>query len=196
MKKALLIFVIAVCFGSLTAQAGSFKTMASGNDVEPAFRAGDKVINLGLGLGNVLYIGRYYKTRIPPVSMSVEYGFIDDFLIEDLTLGLGAYLGASANRYEFLGSGWNYFNVIVGARGAAHYTVIDKLDTYAGLMFGIRMNFSNSFGYSNTETKISPGLAYAAFVGGRYYFSNNLALFGELGYGISFINAGLAFRLP
>ena len=41
----------------------------------------------------------------------------------------------------------------------------------------------------------SSGLAYSGFVGGRYYFSEKLAAFAEIGYGISVLTFGVSFKL-
>ena len=38
------------------------------NAQESSFLKGDKVLNLGLGLGSTLYSGSYYVGQIPPVS--------------------------------------------------------------------------------------------------------------------------------
>jgi hypothetical protein len=41
----------------------------------------------------------------------------------------------------------------------------------------------------------SGGLVWSWFVGGRYYFNDNLAAMAELGYGIAYLNIGVAFKL-
>lgn len=44
-------------------------------DVAPLFVKGDKVANIGIGLGTCL--SSYYKMAIPPISLSAEYGILD-----------------------------------------------------------------------------------------------------------------------
>jgi hypothetical protein len=166
-------------------------------EVPPVFNEGDKVVNLGLGIGTTLYTGRYYTSRVPPVSVSFEMGFMDDFLVEDLTLGLGGYLGYASSKYEYgFGTwGWDYTYIIVGGRGAAHYPIIEDLDTYVGLMMGINITTSRSFGEGSSGFSADgSGIAYSLYGGARYYFAENLAVFGELGYGISYLTVGLALR--
>ena len=35
---------------------------------------------------------------------------------------------------------------------------------------------------------------FTAFVGARYFFAKNLGGFAELGYGVSYLNLGLAYK--
>lgn len=165
------------------------------------FKEGNKVLNLGIGLGSTLYSGLYYKTKVPPVSASLEFGFMDNlFDVENLNLGLGGYLGFTSSKYEYsiFGStwGWEYSSLIVGARGALHYPLVEKLDTYSGLLLGYNIVTSKSFGEGATGSASGSGIAYSWFVGGRYYFTDNLAGMVELGYGIAYLNLGVAFKLP
>lgn len=163
----------------------------------PIFKEGDKVINLGLGIGSTLYTGRYYTSRVPPVSVSFEMGFMDDFLVEDMTLGLGGYLGYASSKYEFGQGlwGWDYTYIIVGGRGAVHYPIIEDLDTYVGLMMGVNITTSRAFGDgSSSFSADGSGIAYSLYGGARYYFAENLAVMAEIGYGIAYLNIGLAFR--
>ncbi len=86
MKKLLLMFVVA-CFAltQLIAQ-------------EPTFVKGDKVLNLGLGLGSHYYTS-YYKMQVPPVSASLEFGVVDNIL-EKGVIGVGPYFGYFSSKYE------------------------------------------------------------------------------------------------
>lgn len=164
------------------------------------FQKGDKVVNLGIGLGSTFAIGRYYSTQIPPLSASFELGYMDNlFDVENLNLGIGGYVGFTSYKYEytFWGSswGWNYRSFIAGARGAVHYPFVDKLDTYMGLLLGVNIRHSSSFGTNATGSAAGSGLAYSWFAGGRYYFTDNLAGMVEIGYGIAYLNLGVAFKI-
>jgi hypothetical protein len=183
MKKSLLAIAIAIMF-SVSSYAQEFEE-------------GDKVLNLGIGFGSTLYAGSLYSTSIPPVSASFEIG-VKDGVLDEGSIGVGGYVGFSRNKWEYLGWGYNYTNFILGARGVFHYPFMDKLDTYAGLMLGFRVVSSKEFGdavFGYNYSASSSGLASAFFVGGRYYFSDNLAAMMELGYGISYINLGIALKL-
>jgi hypothetical protein len=146
------------------------------------FNEGDKVLNLGIGFGsNFYYPYSSYSTIIPAVSASLEVGFMDDLLeVENLNLGLGGYVGfKSYRRFDH-----DYTSLIVGGRAALHYPLVDKLDTYSGLLLGFNLD-----SYSNR-------IAYSWFLGGRYYFTDNIAGMVELGYGIAYLNLGVALRIP
>ncbi len=185
---------------ALAILAAGFSAVAQ----ESMFNKDDKVVNIGIGIGSTLYTGSYYSTRIPPVSLSVEYGLIENLLdVEDLNIGIGGYLGLSSSQYKYswIGGnyGWNYTYIILGGRGALHYPLTEKLDTYTGLMVGPNIVISSEFGDwgdgANTSSAASSGLIYAYYFGARYYFKDNLAIMGELGYGISYLNLGIAFKL-
>lgn len=197
MKRMLFIFTAIILIGSC-AYGSSFGEKQSGADVESTFKQGDKVFSLGLGLGSTLYRGGWYTTSIPPLSAALEVGVMDDFIVEDLTLGVGGYLGFSSSRYRntWLGSewGWNYNYFIVGGRVAAHYPLVEKLDTYTGIMLGFNITTSKNVG-DVTGTANSGGIAYSWFAGGRYYLTDNFAIMGELGYGIAYLTLGVALKL-
>lgn len=183
MKKVLL-FIGAVVIASAHLQAQ-----------ESSFLKGDKVLNLGLGLGSTLYSGSFYSSQIPPVSASLEIGIVDG-LIEKGVIGVGPYVGYSSFKYEYMGWGWKYSNIIVGARGSFHYPLVDKLDTYAGILLGYNIVTSKEIGDPTglDDNYGSGGLAWSGYIGGRYYFSDAFAAMLELGYGIAYLNIGVALK--
>ena len=159
------------------------------------FVKGDKVLNLGIGFGSTLYTGSYYTNRIPPLSASFEVGVKDELFDENSSLGIGGYFGYTGAKWDYSGYGWSYSSMIIGARGSLHYQFIDKLDTYTGLMLGFNAVSSKSHGSAGTHTDpVSGGLVYSWYLGGRYYFSDNLAGLLELGYGIAYLNLGVALK--
>ena len=174
-------------------------TLNLANAQESLFSQGDKVINIGLGLGTTLYSGTGYSSTIPPISLSAEFGVKDEF-IGKANLGIGGYLGIAGSEYKFsmLGSeyGWKYTYIIVGARGVLHYPLVDKLDTYGGLQLGYNVVSASEFGnVPNGISASSGGVGFAGFIGARYYFTEKIGAMAELGYGISYLNIGLAIKL-
>jgi len=155
------------------------------------FAEGDKVINLGIGLGT--YSGKGYVTTVPPLSGSFEYGVKDHLFDDKSSLGVGGYLGYMADKITFAPYEWKFNHLTIGARGALHYQLIDKLDTYAGLMLGYETISSTK--YADQISPISSGFSWALFVGGRYYFSDKIGAFAELGYGIADLQLGIAIKL-
>ncbi len=177
------------------------------SNTSSSFSKGDKVLNLGVGIGSTLYTGSYYSTQIPPVSISLEVGVFDNLLeIEGLNLGVGGYIGFARSQYkysyyDYYGDkyeyGWRYTNIIIGGRGVLHYELTSKLDTYTGLLLGPNIVVSSEFGtfYEGyTDTSSGSGLAYSYFIGARYYLTENIGVMGELGYGISYLNLGINLK--
>lgn len=166
-----------------------------------AFSDGDNNINLGIGIGSNLG-GRGFKSTLPPLSISYERCIIDELFDDKSSLGVGGYFGYSTSRSEFSSTvtsakfGFNYSYLIIGARGALHYHLVDKLDTYGGLMLGLNITKHSTYGNWHDFHSLPLGntLGWSLFFGGRYYFHENLAAFAELGYGIAFLQVGITFK--
>jgi hypothetical protein len=161
------------------------------------FSKGDQNLNIGIGIGDVLG-GSGYSTKIPPVSVSYEYGIKDELFDEKSSLGIGAYLGYAANKYAYSGNnyGLDYTYFILGARGSLHYQLVDKLDTYGGLMLGYNSVGSKRYGeWGNIQYNASnSALLWSLYIGGRYYFTEKIGAFAELGYGIAYLQLGVSFK--
>jgi hypothetical protein len=167
---------------------------------ESMFNMDDMVVNVGVGLGSIYGFGTYYKTTIPPISVSFEKAIVDDVLDKGV-IGVGAYLGYTAYKWHYVYAtydyGWKYSNIILGARGNFHYPFLDKLDTYAGVLLGYNIVTSKEFGTIGVYdySPKSGSLAFAGYIGGRYYFSDKLSAFAELGYGIAYLTLGVGMKL-
>lgn len=188
--------------GAALFSLSSYAQSPSSNAQSHTFSKSDLVFNLGIGFGTSLYSGSYYKSTLPPISISGEYGVKDDFLITDMTLGLGGYVGFAGSKYEvtspYFGTyGYKFSYTVIGVRGALHYPVVDKLDTYGGIMVGYNIVSIKeigdvpSIGYSASGSEAS----FSIYVGGRYYFSEKFAAMAEIGYGIAYLNIGVALKL-
>jgi len=157
---------------------------------DPIFIKGDKVLNLGLGLGSHYYTS-YYKMQVPPVSASLEFGIVDN-VVEKGSIGVGPYLGFFSSKYA---NYWRTSNLVLGVRGNFHYPLLNKLDTYTGLLLGYNIISYKDLGDAvGTYSGSTSGVAWSWFIGGRYYFKDNIAGMLELGYGISYLNLGIALK--
>ena len=184
MRKLLLSFVVV------------FFTVTQLVAQEASFSKGDKVLNLGIGFGSAWYTGTGFKAQIPPVSASLEFGVVDNVL-EKGSIGVGGYFGYSSYKYTYTAYdyGWKYTNLFIGARGNFHYPLVNKLDTYVGLTIGVNVVSEKAYGgYTGVSYGSYGGLRTAEFIGARYYFSNSLAAMLELGYGVSYLNVGIALK--
>ena len=157
---------------------------------ENTFSKGDKVANVSIGLGSSIY-GSGFSGGIPPIGVSLEYGIKDNLFNDKSSLGIGGYAGFTTANF---GVG-TYTSIIVGARGLLHYQLVEKLDTYAGVMLGYNIaSVKYSSAYTGLGAVSTGGLIYAGFIGARYYFTPNLAALAELGYGIAILNLGVSFK--
>jgi hypothetical protein len=121
-------------------------------------------------------------------------------------LGVGGYVGFKSLAYRYSGPGfeydWSWRYTIVGLRGSWHYNDwhgIDELDVYGGLLLSynsVRWTDDTRYpsGFPTITSSASSGIGLSALVGGRYYFTPNLAAQMELGYGIAYASVGLAFK--
>lgn len=160
------------------------------------FGKGSTAVNLGVGLG----LGYGYALSglhsTPAMSASFEYGIADN--VGPGTIGVGAMVGYKSYGWKSSGYKGTWSNIIVAARGTYHYDVFDnpKLDTYAGISLGVRHerysdNAGTDFYYGKaSSTYLTSGL----FVGGRYYFTDKIGAFGEVGYDMSLLKLGLTAR--
>ena len=82
-------------------------------------------------------------------------------------------IGYSSHKWDYAGWGWKYSNIIIGARGIFHYPLVDKLDTYTGLLLGYNIATSKEFGTAvlgYDYSASSGGVAWSWFVGGKILF--------------------------
>lgn len=164
------------------------------------FKMGDKLLGIGMGLGSTLYAsGTGYSTGVPPISVFYEHPVADRILNKGV-VSVGGYAGYSLFKSRFNTDGetfgWNYHNFIVGAGGWFHYPFIHELDTYAGAMIGYNIVSASEYGDPGIYVPLSTGgIVFSGFVGARYYFSQYIAGFVQLGYGVSYLTFGVSIRL-
>lgn len=171
MKKVLTLIIVAIIgFG--------FNTQAQ-------YEKGQIDANVGIGLLATFGAG---KAQIPPISLALDFGITDN-------ISLGGYFGYSTFKEEIMNYSWNYTYMIIGARGAYHFDLVDNMDTYAGLLLAYNLASVKLEGGSGLPEPEVGGIAYSGFLGARYHFTEKLGVFGELGYGISVLNLGLTMKL-
>ena len=162
------------------------------------FKVGDNVLSLGLGLGSSLG-GYSYSSQTPAISIQFEHGQWD--VGGPGTISLGGYLGFKSFKYAyptFYSQKWSY--TVIGIRSAYHYNGlnIQHLDVYGGVMLSYNVlsytyESNNSF-YDNRGGNYPSALGFSIYIGGKYYFSSNVAGFLELGYGISYATIGGSYK--
>ncbi len=163
-----------------------------------AFDVGTVALNLGIGVGNRYGYGSGFlggnSSISPALSLSAERGILP---LGPGVLGVGVFVGYQGARYD-LGGGdeFKYTDLIVTLRGAFHYPVSPQLDAYGGLGLGLRhagVSFkgNSTFDYGAASAN---ELASGLFVGGRYFFSESIGAFAELGYDQTYLKVGLTAK--
>lgn len=153
-----------------------------------AYNQGDKLLNVGIGLNS------YYSGGIP-FGASFEYGFTED-------ISAGANVDYFSHKYKGWGDDWKFSALYIGARGSYHFNNLlninnDKVDVYAGLGLGYRIfNWDNDdFNDAGFASKYGSGVYFGIHAGGKYYFTDNIGAFVELGaIGATNARIGVAFK--
>jgi hypothetical protein len=167
-----------------------------------AFDKDTKVVALGVGLGSSLG-GFNYSSQVPGLSIQYEQGMWQAG--NEGVISLGGYAGFKSFSYKTTSgsfeakSKWNY--TIIGVRSAFHYQGLsnEKIDLFGGLMLSyniLNYSYSDNTGQSSTNSgNFGNSAGVTLYVGGRYFFSEKVSAFAELGYGVSYLNLGVAFKL-
>lgn len=184
-------------------------------DGEKCYDASTHILNFGIGFGNPsyqsLYRGAGYSYGITPAT-SLSYEQPLPKKLGPGYLGVGAYFGyqhehENYNNVYYYNSvnyyynhSWNYF--MIAARAAYHWDVLNSknAEVYAGAIIGVRIQTytysTNDPGqhdpYTYNEGSVFP--AYTVFAGARWYFAKRVGVFGEVGYGISYLTGGISLK--
>lgn len=175
-----------------------------------AFEKGDIEFSAGVGL-----LPTFAKdggsTLIPPLSLRLGYRLSNHF-------SLSAYAAYSSTETAELtrptGLVEQFKNdfLIVGLRPAVHITSVDNWDIYGGFLAGYTIPTvertvistpadpaPESDEFFTTEPSFArPAeneFLFSGFIGANYFIGSRTAVFAEVGYGISIINAGVTFKL-
>ncbi len=185
--------------------ASSIVLFSFGAKAQNSFEVGTSAINLGIGL---LYSYDYATgpgvSQSPVISGSYEYGVTK---LGPGTLGLGAqlaYQGASYSYSDGIGDtySWKGTSFLFGVRGVYHPDFLqgDKYDVYGALQLSyVDRSASASETGPNAGFYNFSGAAASSFypyiiIGGRYYFTNNIGVWAELGYSLAYLNLGLSIK--
>ncbi len=141
---------------------------------------GTKFINLGIGLG-----GGYYAGGGIGFVGAADFG-----VYKNITVGAQAGYHSYGNAYL----SYNYHSFDLGVRGSYHFNELlklptDKADLYAGL--GLSYYSFSYGGYLDNYGSIYVPI----HIGGRYFFTDKVGAFAELGSAINTLKVGVTFKL-
>ena len=137
---------------------------------------------IGIGVnGSSLALGAGY-----------EYGVTED-------ISVGALIDYYQWSYDaWAGYGGKYTYIVFGAQGNYHFGKLlkwdSKLDPFAGVVLGyenVSWKWDNQVftGYSASAS----GLVFGGQAGLRYFVSPTVALYGQAGFGITYLKVGVDF---
>ncbi|MDR3356398.1 MAG: hypothetical protein LBO04_04340 [Spirochaetaceae bacterium] len=191
MKKLVLLSVLAA------AAAGGAFGQAWYNSYAPGIEGSKIFVNGGIGVGILPY-----KMSLPPISFSAEYVLAK----AKIPLSVGAYFGITGYN-EKLTAYSSYKGTLAGfgAKASYHFNFLQNLDPYVSLTLGwlvysqeVKTTVSG-YGMSadktvTTENDLST-FFYGFNLGTRYFFTENIGAYVELGYSaVSVLSAGLSLK--
>ena len=168
------------------------------------FSKGDQFASVSYGLGSIgvnwtdLYssYSNYSSFTFGPVGVYYEKAITDKIGIGKIGIGGSINYLRNSTSYDFLSlsNTVSISQLAVALRGAYHFELENKkIDPYAGVGL-VFSHFSYKSSYSNADFSFGSPLSTQAFVGSRYYFTDNIAAFGELGYGLAYLNIGATYK--
>ena len=193
MKKTLLcVFAVSMMAFGTSAKAQSFEE-------------GMNVVSVGIGFPNIYksiydiyeFNSGYTSSGFGPINFKYEHALTDQ-------IGLGASVSflTYKNAWE-TGSGFeevykgSLFALLV--RGNYHFATGDKLDPYVGIGIGyMGLNFEY---YNDDPDYVDDGFSfdfgspfgYSGSIGARYYFTDMLGAYAEIGWdGLALMQIGLS----
>ena len=154
------------------------------SNLHAQYKKGDNLLNIGVGLGS-------YSLGGLPIGASFEHGITED-------ISIGGFFDYASWKNGYLSYNYSWRAMYFGARGSYHFNELlkidnDKADLYAGVGLGYYV-VSSSDNFASGYSAYGNRVFYHVHLGGRYYFANNIAGFGELGYGVSALKVGLTFK--
>lgn len=196
MKKIILI----ICFLSL------FNVICAENE---AFKIGENRASFGLGLGWIHKEAFKKSVHLPAPNAVIERGAVPFKDLGFLSIGaeFGFHYGFHKDKIPVTNlnykESWAEIYFLPRVALYCHELFYEddfptNIDLYGGIGLGIiylsdqfSPNISNLVGLDdNSGFK----LGYNIFVGARYYFKPNTAVYAELGYGLSFLNFGISVK--
>jgi|GEM_PF-1140897 len=143
-----------------------------------------------------LALGAVYGANVGFVAGG-EYGLKEGFLnLGDFpaSLGVGASLGYSSYTESYLFGEWNYTNILLLGSVYYHADVLDaeEIDTYVVLNLGLNIGSVSWEGSGTRDYGDSyGGIVAGSGLGARYFLSDNLAVTGEVGFGMGLLRLGI-----
>jgi hypothetical protein len=193
MKKLLLLFTV-ILF-----------SLSSAHVQAQAFDKSTKLITLSLGPGEMIHFpvgsNNYYGVGN---GVAYNYSYVTGQLSVQAEFAVHKYVGVGfvvgvggeAPLHEVnipigLLANFHFFQLIADKQGLE---LGNKLDVYAGVTAGsgVAIHLYND-GFTNSWNDAL--FYFGPHAGVNYYFANNIAVHGEVGWGVTVLQAGITFKL-
>lgn len=164
MKRLITLLAIATLFiGNLSAQN--------------AYRQQGQIsLDAGIGLSTSKTSG--YRTVLPPIMVDGEYTIL---AANYGAIGVGLYANFSLHHTTDYDTSLLYG--FTGIMGAYRYVLLENVDVFSKLILGYRF-YSTSDAFMNSYLNDSLShIGLGFYIGGTYYFSQNVGVGMSLGYG-------------
>ena len=125
-----------------------------------------------------------------------EYGVTED-------IGVGALV----DYYTWSTEGWGayggkYTYIVIGAQGNYHLAKVlkwdaSKLDPFVGVVLAyesVSWSWDDDPGTSYGWSATASGITFGGQAGLRYFLSPSVALYGQVGFGVTYLKAGVDFK--
>jgi opacity protein-like surface antigen len=197
MKSVLKLTIVALVLASLCNTKVTAQAFAPGNII---FSAGYGAPNLSSTLYRAFdTYDDFTVNGIGPVHAKVEYAVAEHF-------GIGLAVNYSGTKVTFTDGSYNYalkYNPIsFNLRGNIHIGSNDKFDPYIGIGLGygsrkwtLDGNDPNIQELRDDISQLNFPVGLEGTLGARYFISDNLGVYLELGPAKSLVQAGISFKI-
>lgn len=167
-------------------------------------------LSFSVGVGvTPTFLADNATVNTPPLNARLTYQFTPSFQLS----GFVGYSSSTTATPLLVSDGQlsltNNKQTLFGLRGEMRKEINEKFDFYGGALLGYNHTNKREFDMNSGDTIIrdSEGptsfnpnakkgqFLYSAFVGSTFYFTKNVGLFAEIGYGVSILNTGFTVRI-
>jgi hypothetical protein len=180
------LFYFFVCF--------LFSTIGKAQSIED----NDNILSISVGLGSFYKSSDSFNKESPTLGLMYERALPLEW--ERAVIGIGCYAGArslvSKNSSGFLYYDKHYTFIIGGLRSSFHYNEWFRsydLDSYAGIMYSyciFSLPDKSDYVTGADIPKKKSGTGPSIYAGLRYYLDKSWAVYGEVGFGLSYLTLG------
>jgi hypothetical protein len=173
----------------LASVAVSARPAAAQSPVVPGFTDIGAVVGIGGINGASLSLGGRF-----------EHAFMALPDLGNGTLGIMVSVDYYSHSYDYGGFAgaysFSYKWIPIGVTANYHFKLEStKFDPFVGLGLGYTVVTASCSGQFCGSGAYSSAIYFIGRLGGRYFFSDNLALYADVGAGAATLNAGLMFKL-